>query len=127
MKPFVVAAVAALTLTAHPAGAQDPPPANLADVLAFGTVTHPFFVCVRAHESDMAGGYRAQNRTSTASGAYQFLDSTWVSIWRRLLRTDPPAPKARLASPRDQGLAAAAAFLHGEQAHWRGTDCGWGT
>lgn len=41
---------------------------------------HPFLVCVRAHESDRAGGYAAQNPRSTASGAYQFLDSTWRSV-----------------------------------------------
>src|SRR6478735_7470380 len=44
---------------------------------------HPFLTCVRHHESDRTGayphirGYTAQNPGSTASGAYQFLDSTW--------------------------------------------------
>src|SRR5690554_2361534 len=37
----------------------------------------PFLTCVRAAESDRSGGYAAQNPRSTASGAYQFLDSTW--------------------------------------------------
>lgn len=46
------------------------------------TQLHPFLVCVRHFESDrggypFVGGYGAQNPTSTASGAYQFLDSTW--------------------------------------------------
>jgi hypothetical protein len=36
-----------------------------------------FLACVRAHESDTAGGYSAQNPSSSASGAYQILDSTW--------------------------------------------------
>lgn len=36
-----------------------------------------FLACVRAHESDTAGGYSAQNPTSSASGAYQIIDSTW--------------------------------------------------
>ena len=46
------------------------------------TQMHPFLVCVRHFESDRGAfpfdrGYAAQNPTSTASGAYQFLDSTW--------------------------------------------------
>ena len=44
---------------------------------------HPTLVCIRAHESDTAGGYRAQNPTSTASGAYQYLDGTWLTVSRR--------------------------------------------
>jgi muramidase (phage lysozyme) len=46
---------------------------------------HPFLTCVRRHESDRGphphvNGYRAQNPQSTASGAYQFLDSTWRNV-----------------------------------------------
>jgi hypothetical protein len=46
------------------------------------TQLHPFLVCVRHFESDRGAypfvrGYGAQNAISTASGAYQFLDSTW--------------------------------------------------
>ena len=49
---------------------------------------HPFLVCVRHHESDRgpyphANGYRAQNPSSSASGAYQFLDSTWRVVSSR--------------------------------------------
>ena len=39
---------------------------------------HPFLSCVRAHESK--GDYTAQNPRSSASGAYQFLDSTWRNV-----------------------------------------------
>jgi hypothetical protein len=33
--------------------------------------------CIRAHESDSAGGYSAVNPSSGAGGAYQALPSTW--------------------------------------------------
>ncbi len=33
--------------------------------------------CIRAHESDSAGGYSAVNSSSGAGGAYQALPSTW--------------------------------------------------
>ncbi len=42
-----------------------------------------FLTCVRHHESDgggawpYIGGYNAHNSRSSASGAYQFIDSTW--------------------------------------------------
>lgn len=40
--------------------------------------SHPFLSCVRAHESK--GSYTVQNPRSSASGAYQFLDSTWRNV-----------------------------------------------
>ena len=40
--------------------------------------------CIRWHES--RGDYRAENPTSSASGAWQFIDSTWESV------TGLPAP-----------------------------------
>ena len=49
---------------------------------------HPFLTCVRHHESDRGSwphtrGYGAHNPRSTASGAYQFLDSTWRNVSAR--------------------------------------------
>ncbi len=50
---------------------------------------HPFLTCVRHHESDRDGGYpydngyRAENPYSSASGAYQFIDSTWRNVSAR--------------------------------------------
>lgn len=35
-------------------------------------------LCIIARES--GGNYRAQNRYSTASGAYQFIDGTWRAV-----------------------------------------------
>ena len=49
---------------------------------------HPFLTCVRRSESDggaypHANGYGAQNPSSSASGAYQFIDSTWRTVSAR--------------------------------------------
>ena len=49
---------------------------------------HPFLTCVRHHESDRGAypytnGYGAQNPYSSASGAYQFINSTWRSASER--------------------------------------------
>ncbi len=87
------------------------------------TQMHPFLVCVRHFESDRGAfpfdrGYAAQNPTSTASGAYQFLDSTWrgASATRRLRRVRTGQVRAlvrpgrrrvaRLQHGRKVGLAA---------------------
>jgi len=40
-----------------------------------------FLACVRRHES--GGNYSAENPSSTASGAYQFLDSSWRTLSAR--------------------------------------------
>ena len=52
------------------------------------TQRHPFLTCVRHHESDRGAyphinGYGAHNPRSSASGAYQFLDSTWRNVSAR--------------------------------------------
>jgi hypothetical protein len=52
------------------------------------TQRHPFLTCIRHHESDRGAyphtnGYGAHNPSSSASGAYQFLDSTWRNVSAR--------------------------------------------
>lgn len=69
------------TTTAVPTTTAPPPPPPTTAVPAPSTQASvsdsEFLACVRAHESDTAGGYSAQNPTSSASGAYQIIDSTW--------------------------------------------------
>jgi hypothetical protein len=59
---------------------------------------------IRTKES--GGNYGAQNPTSTASGAYQFIDSTWQSLTAKYgIGTN--YPKAKLAPPEIQDAVAA--------------------
>lgn len=82
-----------------------------------------FAACVIDHESANAGTYTAQNPTSSASGAYQFVDGTWQHYASRLGYT---YSRALHAPPRVQDevfrLAASESPLH-----WKGTGCGHGT
>ena len=38
---------------------------------------------IRSKESNTAGGYKAKNPNSSASGAYQFLDGTWQALTKK--------------------------------------------
>lgn len=82
---------------------------------------HPFLVCVRAHESDRAGGYLAQNPRSSASGAYQFLDSTWRNASARA--GYPGYAKARHAPWWVQDAVALHLVENGGRSAWAGTGC----
>lgn len=88
---------------------------------------NPFLVCVRRHESDRGpyphkNGYTAQNPRSTASGAYQFLDSTWKVASARA--GYPGYTKAKYAPPHVQDVVAYhTAITLGGKSHWRGTGC----
>lgn len=85
---------------------------------------HPTLVCIRAHESDTSGGYGAQNPTSSASGAYQFIDSTWRHYARRALVDTATYPRAITAPPHVQDTVAFLAVASGGIGHWRGSGCG---
>jgi outer membrane biosynthesis protein TonB len=64
--------------------------------------------CIRKYES--GGNYRAQNPTSTASGAYQFINSTWRAITGR-------SDRAKDAPPSVQDWAFYKLWDHGRGAH----------
>jgi len=71
--------------------------------------------CIRAHESDTAGGYSAQNPTSTASGAYQALDTTWDGY--------AGYPTAADAPPEVQDTWAREAIAAAGTRPWAGSGC----
>ena len=120
----ILAAVAA-TLTATPTGAQEPP--TLEATLIWAGTHADFAKCVRRHESDRGGtglymgGARAQNPSSTASGHYQFLDSTWRNV-------APKVGAGQYARAKDapwwvQDDAALWMINNGWRSAWNGTGC----
>jgi hypothetical protein len=68
--------------------------------------------CIRAHESDTAGGYGAVSPGGTYRGAYQFLQSTWNSTAASAGRPDLIGVDPASASPADQD--ALASYLYGQ-------------
>jgi hypothetical protein len=82
---------------------------------------HPFLACVRAHESDRAGGYAAQNPRSSASGAYQFIDSTWRNV---SVRAGHPGYARAVHAPwYVQDAVALWLVENGGRSAWAGTGC----
>jgi hypothetical protein len=61
----------------------------------------------------------------TASGAYQFIDSTWRTVSRKA--GHPGYARAHLAPPAVQDAVFAWTVLHEGPHHWAGTGCGHGT
>ena len=78
-----------------------------------------FLACVRAHES--GGNYQAKNPNSTASGAYQFLNSTWRTMSARAGHGGYPT--ARSAPPWVQDAVAIYTVNSGWRSAWNGTGC----
>lgn len=102
--------------------------ATILDNLRRDRQLDPFLLCVRHHESDRGaypyiGGYgTAENPRSTASGAYQFLDSTW----RVASNAAGQAGYARaLDAPWwvQDAVAYDLAVVRGQRSHWHGTGC----
>jgi len=87
---------------------------------------HPFLTCVRHHESDngaypYANGYGAQNPRSSASGAYQFIDSTWRTVSARA--GHPGFSSAAQAPWWVQDAVALYVVNNGGKSAWNGTGC----
>jgi hypothetical protein len=84
-----------------------------------------FARCVIHHESFSSGLYKAENPTSTASGAYQFIDSTWQGLARAIGFTQ--YRHASDAPPAVQDRAFYWSISHGGFHNWNGSHCGYGT
>ena len=104
--PSQAAVIAALQTPAEPAAPAHEPPGG-------------FLACVRRHES--GGDYRAENPVSTASGAYQFLDSTWRTMSARAGHSG--WGHAASAPPSVQDAVAQYTVNSGWSSAWNGTGC----
>lgn len=87
---------------------------------------HPFLTCVRRHESDRGAyphinGYAAQNPYSSASGAYQFIDSTWRNVSAKAGHAG--YSKASQAPWFVQDAVALYLYDNGGRSAWAGTGC----
>jgi len=79
-------------------------------------------LCIRRHESLHAGHYNAENPSSTASGAYQFLDGTWRGI-AKWVKGAEGYRRASDAPPMIQDKVFIHSILHGGIHAWNGTWC----
>lgn len=103
-------------------------PEEQAAVVAHRTTPEPepqhtppggFLACVRRHES--GGNYRAENPSSTASGAYQYLDSSWRTLSARAGHGG--YGHASHAPPWVQDAVAIYTVNSGWSSAWNGTGC----
>lgn len=76
--------------------------------------------CIRAHESDTAGGYGAVSPGGTYRGAYQFLPSTWNSTAQSAGRDDLVGVDPAAASPADQDFIASFLYAQAGSQPWGG-------
>lgn len=86
----------------------------------------PFLTCVRHHESDRGpwphtNGYAAQNPVSSASGAYQYLRGTWVTVSARAGYGGYPT--AASAPPHVQDAVAMWHYKNLGPSAWAGSGC----
>lgn len=82
----------------------------------------PILLRIRGCESywdpNAPGNYTATNPDSTASGAYQFLDSTWAGRYG--------VPRAMMATPAQQDAAAIELYNSSGTTPWRSSVSCWG-
>lgn len=80
--------------------------------------------CIRLHESFTSGHYTAENRTSTASGAYQMIDAMWQGNAKWVEDASPYATlPASSAPPWVQDKVFVHSVQHGGLSAWRLTNC----
>jgi len=118
-------AVRDAVVVARPA-AEPPKPAPTVTPATLPGWLAAFQRCVIAHESLNAGLYTAHNPTSTASGAYQFIDSTWRA-WTARAGIGREYLRAMFAPPAVQDAVFFYGVSHGGGGAWAGDGCGHGS
>ena len=134
---MIAAAAVALTLLAAPVDRTPPPSratanrwqdSGVAAVWAGATqAERDVWLCIRRHESLTAGHWTAQNGRSSASGAGQWLGSTWRGVahwvtWHGQYVARGYS-RAKDAPPWIQDLAFRKVYRDGGLHMWAGTGC----
>lgn len=87
--------------------------------------------CVRFHESIHSGHYDAHNGSSSAAGAYQFLDGTWQGNAKWAKHKGKYVARQYAAANHAPAWVQDVVFIHsverGGMSNWNGTHCGYGT
>lgn len=122
-KTRVAARVKVRSHTAHTAPRATRTRRQGSAILTSGGSVSGILARIRGCESgsgpNSPGNYRAENRSSSASGAYQFLDSTWRS-------TTGLRPPASAYSPAVQDAAARKLFSRSGTSPWAPSRHCWG-
>lgn len=95
--------------------------ASPAPVAPAGVLAVPAGVLDEIARCESGGSYTAQNPTSSASGKYQFIDSTW-----RAYRGSSTAARAKDASPAEQEAAARRLYAAEGTTPWNASKSCWG-
>lgn len=129
---LVLGLASGLTLGAAACDPRHPTPQQVAVVGAILRHKQPFLICVRRHESDRDdvnhnglhdGGYAAENPYSDASGAFQFLQSTWNTRAGQLGRPDLIGRYPATVSVVDQDYMAWSTYVNFGPGDWNGSGC----
>jgi hypothetical protein len=93
---------------------------SLGSAVTGATASSPGGIAAHIRHCESGGNYRAQNGTTTASGAYQFVNGTWRGV------THLPPP-ARIYPPAVQDRAFVKLWAGGAGAHnWDASRHCWG-
>jgi hypothetical protein len=76
--------------------------------------------CIRAHESDSAGGYQAVSSGGTYRGAYQFVQGTWDNTAAAAGRSDLVGADPATVAPADQDAMASSLYSTAGSSPWGG-------
>lgn len=79
---------------------------------------HPTLACIRHNES--RGDYNAKNPTSTASGAYQFINRTWRAVSGEMGITEYPTARSAPEFIQDSVAYYALVGPGHYRSHWTG-------
>jgi len=106
------------SVSAAPGSSPSSAPAAPASSASSAGTAGGALACIRAHESDSAGGYQAVSSSGTYRGAYQFAQSTWDNSAGAAGRADLVGVDPASASPADQDAVASYLYSQAGDQPW---------